>query len=56
MYKVKHYVNNQALRILYHSLINSRAQWDYRLGNSSFMSFTANIGCFKPRHEMRKHK
>jgi len=23
MYKVKHYVNNQALRMLYHSLINS---------------------------------
>jgi len=27
MYKVKHYVNNQALRMLYHSLINSRAQY-----------------------------
>ena len=27
MYKVKHYVNNQALCILYHSLINSRAQY-----------------------------
>ena len=26
MYKV-HYVNNQALRMLYHSLINSRAQY-----------------------------
>jgi len=25
MYKVKHYVNNQVLRMLYHSLINSRA-------------------------------
>jgi len=27
MYKVKHYVNNHALRMLYHSLINSRAQY-----------------------------
>jgi len=27
-YKVKHYVNNQALRMLYHSLINSRAQYE----------------------------
>ena len=27
MHKVKHYVNNQALRMLYHSLINSRAQY-----------------------------
>ena len=27
MYKVKHYVNNQALRMLYHSLINSRVQY-----------------------------
>jgi len=27
MYKVKLYVNNQALRMLYHSLINSRAQY-----------------------------
>jgi len=27
MYKLKHYVNNQALRMLYHSLINSRAQY-----------------------------
>ena len=27
MYKVKYYVNNQALRMLYHSLINSRAQY-----------------------------
>jgi len=27
MYKVKHYVNIQALRILYHSSINSRAQY-----------------------------
>jgi len=27
MYKVKHCVNNQALRMLYHSLINSRAQY-----------------------------
>jgi len=27
MYKVKHYVNYQALRILYHCLINSRAQY-----------------------------
>ena len=26
-YKVKHYVNNHALRMLYHSLINSRAQY-----------------------------
>jgi len=26
-YKVKHYVNNQALRMLYHSLINSRTQY-----------------------------
>ena len=26
MYKVKHYENNNALRMLYHSLINSRAQ------------------------------
>jgi len=31
------------------------AVWDYCLGKSSFMSFTANIGCFKPRHEMFKH-
>ena len=27
MHQVKHYVNNQALRMLYHSLINSRAQY-----------------------------
>ena len=27
MHKVKHYVNNHALRMLYHSLINSRAQY-----------------------------
>ena len=27
MYKVKHYVHNHALRMLYHSLINSRAQY-----------------------------
>jgi len=27
MYKVKHYVNNQALRMLYHSLINSQVQY-----------------------------
>jgi len=27
MYKVEYYVNNQALRMLYHSLINSRAQY-----------------------------
>ena len=27
MYKVKHYVNNQALRMLHHSLINSRVQY-----------------------------
>jgi len=27
MYKIKYYVNNQALRMLYHSLINSRAQY-----------------------------
>ena len=27
MYKVKHYVNNHALRMLCHSLINSRAQY-----------------------------
>jgi len=27
MHKVKHYVNNQALRMLNHSLINSRAQY-----------------------------
>jgi len=27
MYKVKHYVNNQALRMLCHSLINSRVQY-----------------------------
>jgi len=27
MYKVKHYVNNQALHMLYHSLINSRVQY-----------------------------
>ena len=27
MYKVKHYVNNQALRMLYHSLIKSRVQY-----------------------------
>jgi len=27
MYKVKHYMNNHALRMLYHSLINSRAQY-----------------------------
>jgi len=27
MYKVKHYVNNHALRMLYHSLINSRTQY-----------------------------
>ena len=27
IYKVQHYVNNQALRMLYHSLINSRAQY-----------------------------
>jgi len=26
MYKIKHY-NNQALRVLYHSLINSRVQY-----------------------------
>jgi len=32
MYKVKHYVNNQALRMLYHSLINSRAQYGLLLG------------------------
>jgi len=29
MYKVKHYVNNQALRMLFHSLINSRAQYGF---------------------------
>ena len=28
MCKVKHYVNNRALRILYHSLINSRVQYE----------------------------
>ena len=27
MYTVKHYVNNQAFRMLYHSLINSRVQY-----------------------------
>jgi len=27
MYEVKQYVNNQALRMLYHSLINSLAQY-----------------------------
>jgi len=27
MYKVQHYVNNQALRMLYQSLINSRPQY-----------------------------
>jgi len=27
IYKVKHYVNNHALRMLYHSLISSRAQY-----------------------------
>ena len=27
MYRVKHYVNNHALHMLYHSLINSRAQY-----------------------------
>ena len=27
IYKVKHYVNNQALRMLYHSCINSRVQY-----------------------------
>ena len=30
--------------------------WDYCLGKSSFMSCTANIDCFEPRHEMFKHK
>jgi len=30
--------------------------WDFSLGKSSFMSLTANIGCFKPRYEMRKRK
>ena len=29
MYKVKPYVNNQALRMLHHSLINSRAQYRF---------------------------
>jgi len=58
MYKVKHYVNNQTLPMLYHSLINSFTStvWDYCLGKSSFMSFAANIGCFKLRHEMLKHR
>ena len=32
------------------------AVWDYCLGKSSFMSFTANIGCFKPCDEMLKHR
>jgi len=27
MFEVKHYVNNQALHMLYHSLINSRAMY-----------------------------
>jgi len=27
MYKVKHYENNQELRMFHHSLINSRAQY-----------------------------
>ena len=27
MYKVKHYANNQALRMLYHSLMNSRLEY-----------------------------
>ena len=27
MYKVKHYANNQALRVLYHSSVNSRTQY-----------------------------
>jgi len=30
--------------------------WDYCHGKNSFMSSTANIGCFKPRHEMLKQK
>ena len=49
--------HNQALRMLYQSLINSRAQYGIIfLGKSSFMSFVTNIGCFKSRHEMFKHK
>jgi len=27
MYEIKHYVNNQALRMLYHSLMNSRVEY-----------------------------
>jgi len=46
IYKLKHYVNNQALRYVVSQLnkLTSTA-WDYSLGKISFMSPTTNIGC-----------
>jgi len=45
--------------MLYHSLINSQAQYGsiaWGRAACSFISYTANISCFKQHHEMFKHK
>jgi len=57
MYKVKHYVvNNQALRMFYHSLINSRAQWDYCLGREASCHVQPISVVLNRAMEMLKHK
>jgi len=49
MYEVKHYV---IMYIVSQPNKLTSTVWDYCLGKSSFMSFAANIGCFKPCHKM----
>ena len=56
MYKVKHYVNNHALRMLYHSLINSRAQHGMIAWGKAASCHLQPISAVKSCHEMLKHR
>jgi len=51
-------VGNQSLRVLYHSLVNSRVQYGFIAWGraaSCHLHSTANIGCFKSRDEVFEH-
>jgi len=54
MYKFKHYVNNKALRMLYHSLITHEHSMGLLPGRRSFMSLEPIRVVLKLRHEMFK--
>jgi len=59
MSKVKRYVSNQPLRMLYQLNKFVSTMWNYCLGKSSFMPSAArwheSVGCFKTRDEMFEH-